>query len=421
MGSAGALLVRYHVFIDGCRDTTRAGMEILAASLGQRYGMSPPAVMRRLQEGRFCARASLDLASAQRLVGELETLGAHASIVRDGKPETGAPGQVGASSPRYESGLAAAFADGRLRETLNLDLSGLTAATGDGQQEDTDGGWELAHVDGSEQTAADEPPARAAAARVRAASAHADAARAPTSPAAQDSTASAAAAVTVRFAGVPSALPPPAPASSGVTFAEPGPAARASSAHAVDAPALDPFLPPDAHRTDLPELADLPAAARRPSIPPPPAAAPPAAPTLSLKRAVSLWRGSSSRRSLLARLREAVAGSARLRFAAGVAVAFLVGLVPAEIYALSRAGSAYDDIRADLQADYRAADTPEKWATLEVARADAADLARSRRRRLAVSSCLLWLAVGGGSAFAWFRLIPDRSAPRAPRPRASAR
>lgn len=341
--------MRYHVFIEGCRDVTPEGLEHLASALGQRYGMSPPAVVRRLREGRFCARASLDLASAQRLTAELEAVGAHASVIADGPSPT---------SPRYESGLAAAFAGDHVRDDVGVELGPLAQPV---SEETTDIGWELADVDGAGE------PAAASRSRAR---------------------------------GPQAGSPPLAPAGAARPFA-PGPPPPPPMP--ATARGRDPFAPPDAESSALPELAELPTRVEPAPLPPPPSGA--AGAWTPPPRSVSTTDVQWQRPGLSASWRETLERSPRARFAAGVAIAFLVGLVPAQIVAQSRATSAYDDIRARLRADYDAADTPQRWATLEVARADALDLARTRMHRLAISSCLIWLAVAGAAGFVWFRVI----------------
>jgi hypothetical protein len=155
----------------------------------------------------------------------------------------------------------------------------------------------------------------------------------------------------------------------------------------------DPFAPPDAGTQELPRLAELPAREQPPEGTRPPVTKPPA-----------------PRRPVAITLQDPALRSSRARFAAGVAVAFLLGLAPAQLFAWSRADSAYADIEADLQRDYSAADTPERWARLPEARADALALAGSRQQRLLVSSYLLWLGAAGAVAFVWFRFIA-RTAP----------
>jgi hypothetical protein len=361
--------VRYHVFIEGCRDATPAGMELLASALGQRYGMSPPAVVRRLKEGRFCARASLDLDSAQRLKAELETLGAHASLVGDGAP--------GSNAPRYESALAAAFAGDKLRDDVGMDLGALDGTARPGP----DGGWQLASLDGSDDGGRGARPA------VRpAATPSAGAATLPgwTSPPAGTGR------VAVGEPPARAATPPPVPPTTkpgrGAPHDPPGGGARPVPAGSAKGP-RDPFAPPDAGPQELPTLVDVPVREQSPAARPP-VTTPPA-----IRRPVAIT------------LQDPALRSTRARFAAGVAVAFLLGLAPAQLFAWSRADSAYADIEADLERDYRAADTPERWALLSEARADAVSVARSRQQRLIVSSYLLWLGAAAAVAFVWFRFI----------------
>ena len=359
--------MRYHVFIEGCRDATPGGVERLASALGQRYGMSPPAVIKRLQDGRFCARASLDQASARRLVAELETLGAHASM--DGEGATRA-------APRYESGLAAAFAGDRLL-TMRMDLGALGIPA---PEQQTDAGWELAHVDGSNDgqssqeltygpdltpTAAQEWTRKKLLVPARTAKAPSPA---PAHPAP---------------AGYAAAAPPPVPPrASGSSPPEPRPV------EAVE----DRFAPADAGDPQL-ELADQPTRVLAAPREPEPA------------RSIRVRGGSALRRQPVAiGMKQTLATSPRARFAAGVAVAFLLGLVPAQLYAWSNADS-YEDIRSELVADYAAADSPARWTALASTRADAVTLAESRQRRVVISSCLIWLAVAGAIGFAWFRLV----------------
>jgi hypothetical protein len=616
--------VRYHVFIEGCRDTSPAGAERLASALGQRYGMSPPAVMRRLQEGRFCARASLDLGSAQRLVGELEAIGAHASLVPDGPPpptpptspaidrqrapiSTGAPVRAAgpANPPRYESGLAAAYAGDRLRDDLGFDLGALKERP----PSETDVGWALANIDGTDDGAPPAPrgpraksstaprladasrpgadakpivgasspsgtagPSHPAAGQMNAAAgpilpaaggpSHAAGPPYPTAgpshPAARPSHPAAGqispAASPIDPTGLPSTAPSSAtapysgsaadrfrspdidraaelanlptrvvaapsaptmlpdrfggpdagpgladpttktvaaPAATTVTgrrplpgvappaemgkqparaaappdpserfqpdldgarelanlptrvvaapsaqtlsdaFGSPGvgdsvpeldrrardsasPVKAASEMKAAPAKPADPFRPPevdemllelDPTRVAPPAASSGTAAASGTGAPSGTAAPGGPVGSVALLRAVPVAGGAALEPGLFGRARDALAESPRGRFAAGVALAFLIGLGAAQLHSWARSGSAYDDIRGDLIAEYRAADTPERWQTLREVRADAEDLVRARQHRMAVSSCLLWLVAAGAVGFVWFRVI----------------
>jgi hypothetical protein len=389
--------VRYHVFIEGSRDATPAGIEILASTLGRRYGMSPPAVVRQLKDGRFCARASLDLPAAQRLVVELESLGAHASLVGDG-----APTPLG---PRYESGLAAAF------DRQGVDGVSLGALDPD---ERTDSGWQLTSVDGADMesapTIARPPPAGSttlpgwtAVAPPRGGPPPVPVVTQRSAPVTPGPAPAPAPVVTQRSAPVtpgpaPSGPPPP-------IFSAPSPALAPMLAADAALSGRDPFQPPDAPSKELLELADMPTRVLAMTPRPPPSRTEPPQGVVA---------GATYRRpSLATSLGDGLADSPRARFAAGLALAFIVGLLPAFGFAWSRSDSAYDDIRAQLQADYAAADTPERWAALSAVREDAVALADARQRRLAISSLLIWLATAGAVAFVWFRVIDW---PRGPEP-----
>ncbi len=361
--------MRYHVFIDGSRDPSPAGRQRLAAALGEKYGMAPGTIAQRLAHGRFCAWASLDITTAQRLASELDALGAAFTLVEDA-PGAPAPPQArstslglppqparGAPSPP-SSPLAAAYRpDGG--EEVDLDLGALHGGAA------RDDGWKLARIDGTEGTgesAAYKPHLLEAAERAR-----------------------------------PVSAPPPIPPAASDPFAPPTVA--------------DPFAPPDMVREQaaLLEVGDRPVA---PGTVAAPVSAP--LPTISTYHgAPTAGSATLHRDSLVPRLRALMGDSPRARFVAGIALAFLVGLIPALIFASWRSGSAYDEIKGDLEAEYASADTPDSWATLESARDDARALLASRQQRVAVGAFMVWLAAAAGVGFVWFRLVDwERGVPR---------
>lgn len=361
--------MRYHVFIEGSRDPSPAGRQRLAGALGQKYGMSPAAIADRLAHGRFCAWASLDLPTARRLASELDGLGALYALVED-SPAAPSPAPPRSTSlgpppparpvvPAAAYGPLAAAQAASIGEEATLDLGALR---GGASEED---GWKLARIDGSEGTgesAAYKPHLLEAAERAR-----------------------------------PVSAPPPRPPAPADPFAPPTVA--------------DPFAPPDMAREEeaLLEVGDRPVA---PGTVAAPAAAP--LPTTSTYRgAPEAGSETLHRDAFVPRMRALMAESPRARFAAGVAVAFLVGLLPAQVFASWRNASAYDEIRQELEAEYARADTPETWTTLETAREDAAALVATRQQRVAVGACLVWLAVAAGIGLVWFRLVDwERAVPR---------
>ncbi|HUS64321.1 MAG TPA: hypothetical protein VMZ28_07245 [Kofleriaceae bacterium] len=374
--------MRYHVFIEGSHDPSPGARERLASTLAQRYGLPPTVIAQRLAEGRFCAWASIDLPTARRLGGELESIGARYTITEEGAGPVAttqlapaarstvlsyaAPPPVSPGARVSESGLAAARPPG---SDINLDLGALRGG-GDGEN------WRLSQLDGTEEERTMESPHMVAAVA-----------------AAERAVASA----------------PPAP--------------RRARPSKPSAPPVDPFAPPDAARESALELEDKPAYAGTVAAPPAPATMAAGAPSLGGTRSAAAVAGSSSlyKGPLLERMRDTMANDPRARFLAGVLLAFLVGLIPAQLFAMWRTDVARDEVSSALQGEYRQASTPELWATLETAREDASALMSSRQRRVAVSAALLWVATGAGVAFLWFRVIDwDGAMPRLAQAPASA-
>ena len=297
----------------------------------------------------------------------------------------------------FASGLAAAYSRPGDGADVQLDLGALGGASGAETPS-----WQLARIDGTEDERTAVAPARVEAALA------ADRAQAVGAPASSAATATGAAAGP---GGAPGFRPPAVP------------------------PPLDPFLPPEMGREQELELGDRrvtggtvaqaapppggPAAAGGPVPPPSAAGGAPLANAfnaLRARRASGPWSGGSAtlhRESLLSRLRHNLSDSLRARFLAGVAVAFVLGFVPAQIYVSARGRSAYREIRADLEKQYSAADTPDAWDSLDSAVSDAEALVATRRQRLAIGGCLIWLVVAGGAALVWFRVIDWES--RVPR------
>jgi hypothetical protein len=106
--------------------------------------------------------------------------------------------------------------------------------------------------------------------------------------------------------------------------------------------------------------------------------------------------------------------SARVRLVAGVALAIALGFVPAHLVAGMRERSAFAAIDAKVAAVQSTADTPDSYAALDAFRAEQLDAKYSARRSVAVTSLLVWAAVGAALAYGWFSLF--RSPPATPRP-----
>jgi len=99
-------------------------------------------------------------------------------------------------------------------------------------------------------------------------------------------------------------------------------------------------------------------------------------------------------------------GDERVRFAAGVLLAVLLGFVPAHFVAKMKEESATEAVDRKVIAAQQTADTPELYATLDRMRADQLDRKKTEHRNAAFIGFAVWALVGGGIAFAWFKKIP---------------
>lgn len=97
----------------------------------------------------------------------------------------------------------------------------------------------------------------------------------------------------------------------------------------------------------------------------------------------------------------------RVRFAAGVVLAILLGFVPAHFVAKMKEDAANEQVdRKIIAAQQAATETPELYANLDRVRADQLGRKESEHRNAAIIGFAIWALVGGGLAFVWFRKIP---------------
>src|SRR5262249_42223128 len=92
-------------------------------------------------------------------------------------------------------------------------------------------------------------------------------------------------------------------------------------------------------------------------------------------------------------------GDLKIRFAAGVIAAILVGFLPATIVASIREHSAFRAIDEQYLKEAETSQDPELDAKF-------LDKKRSERRGIALTSMLIWALAGGGIAYVWFRRVP---------------
>lgn len=393
----------YQVFVDGSHDRSPGAIARVASAMAARYGLPAAELETRLARGRFKVKAGVDRATAETYARDLERLGAVCVVVDAtgatvdfaaaaaaaaaaaeaavGKPALGVPAprtgsplppRPGFAPARPASGpLPPRAADAPVRPASGP-LASLASAKSGARQDlgalgRDDGAIALSSLDGE-----DEPIIE------------------PTSL----STASFGPATPV----APTASSPARPRAAS------SPVEAAGAPRAMTGPPADMFVPPDAADDDM-ELAlvdvvkpvgttSSTATPARGTMAPPlapaaeaPVAARPAGPSLG-ERA----------RDLLA--------NARVRFAAGVLAAVLIGFLPATIVASARESSTYGDIDHKLRVRYAAIDSDEEYAALDRARSTALDTKYAERREIALIAVLVWAAAGAGLAYVWFRRVP---------------
>ena len=105
------------------------------------------------------------------------------------------------------------------------------------------------------------------------------------------------------------------------------------------------------------------------------------------------------------RVAKTIAQRPRVRFAAGVLVALLLGFLPAHVIA-SAQESSYSTIDDQVRAEQKRVTTVEEWSTLGSYRASALDEKRSRKLNIVVKTGFAWVFVGALLGLLWFRVVP---------------
>lgn len=376
----------FHVFVEGAKDASPAGVARLAEAMAGHYGLPAADMLARLRSGRFRAKGNCDRATADQYARDLDRLGARCTIEEatpqssrptpvpfaavqppgparpatpslpprtalPPNPAAPAPGALPpqpappaqpAAKPGFSSGLAAAFSGempaaslGALEQLESLSLAAVDGSEGSGPVEQP-GGFE--------------PPPAAAPAK------------------------------------------PPEPAAK---------AKSAKPARPKDEP-LDLFVPPDLAGDELQvELAPD----ERPARPSAPEVTRPLAPVAAAPLAAAAAPIAAGAPAAAASRRHPLADP-RMRLAAGVLIAILLGFVPAHIVAKLREKSAYAAIDHKVEVLQQDATTSEAYAQLDARRAELLDEKYDERRSIAMLALLIWAAAGGGLAYLWFKRMP---------------
>ena len=415
-------MATYHVFIERAREPGARGEQALAAAVAERYGLPADQIAARLAAGRMRVKTNVDRATADTFAADLERLGAVCAIVdvATGEPvapvvkpsaparaatpalpprATPAPATASALPPRTTPAPATASAlppratpapattsapppraptpapvvDAPPARPSGAFSSGLSAAfSADANSGAADlgalssGEFALSALDGTDDAG----------------------------PGSSD-------------AGLPASFGPPAPSDAGLpaSFGPASPAMGATGATGAPAQApIDLFAPPDAESEPELDVAVDVRAERRAA--PPVAAAEPSPRRGPLAAAMAEEASPAPVVQRGGALAQWVA-DARVRLAAGVVVAILVGFLPAHVVASMREGSAFAEVDRELaraQSKQQVV-TIEHWNELDATRAKALARKEDKQRDIALASMLLWALVGAGVAYVWFRVI----------------
>jgi hypothetical protein len=368
-----ATATAFHVVIERPRDAGTGAANRLAEAVAQRYGIPVAQLQQRLATGRLRVKSNVDLATAETFAADLEQLGAVCAILDAGTGEPIPPKPVPAPAPKPRPSSSAlpsplASVPRPDRPAAPSMASGLAAAystKSESPQQDLgalgSGEFALSTLDGND----DNSPAASTAGGLNA-----------------------------------SFGPPAAPV-------EAAPALPASFGPptTMSGPPMDLFAPPDAATED--ELT-LDAAPKRPGKV---AAAPepgtlamvaeqvrddaPAPPTIS-RRSLADW-----------------VGDVRVRLAAGVLLAILVGFIPATVITTVREQSAFAEIDTTVKKRFESIYSETDWNALDPMLVRERGRKQDERRNIALGSMVIWALAGAGVAFVWFRKIDwDRAVAR---------
>jgi hypothetical protein len=458
---------QYHVFVEGPIDASPGADEALARAMQQRYGLPASDVLARLRKGRFRVKGNIDERTAGAYARDLARIGAR--VVVEELPDAGPARSSGALDlhgstpsggiPRATTppgGVTAPPAE-LLPPTKTISPRRASAPPRETPQRTTTPPQRAATppqiIERTRAGASKSPPQRTTT-PPRGASSQ-PAISAPSPPQHRTTT-------PPRGAASTPATSTPAPQQSGpirsglaAAFDKPASSAPASlgaleqgadalslaaldgSAHS-DAPAGGTFEPPPQQQQPSPEDLKPPTVKFQPAKPsaPPPAVsgkpldmfAPPPGdtemPELALEdvaRPVPTPAPTSPplRKSepSLPRIRPAGEPPAliarpvtpRWRFAAGVAIAIVLGFVPAHLVARWREHAADRSIDQRVGQLYEQATTDEALAALDGQLAPLKADKQSAHRNAALLAMLVWAAAGAGIGYAWFRRIPWRS------------
>ena len=309
--------------------------------------------------GRFRVKAGIDRETAEKLILDLESMGAVCSL----EDESGQPGdrQGGVARSVESIPLATESPSGQDLGVLSQDSASFSLATLDGEEDEAPrpGQEAVASFDAS----AFAPP-----------------------EASQKNEA-------LQLAIDPKQRP---------TTADPGPAAGAAPDDGLGPVVTGAAVPAGMDQTNVPPPLVMDTGTHT-SFDDGPALPPMSAGASSRGRGVTV--SGAEARALVAQTMTRLAGAERARFAVGVFLALFLGFLPAHIFASVREGSAYDEIDAQVRTEQAQVETLEQWEALDVSRDDYLRRKKSARRNIALGGLVIWGLFGGGLGYLWFRRL----------------
>lgn len=431
----------FHVYVDGVTGTAPDAAWTVSIAMSAQYGVTAADAYARLTAGAFCVRANVDRATAERFARDLREMGARVRI----EPADASPGEP--RSTRPSDPPSDRSADRTTRSALPPQPEAGRAARPSLLQMGTQPGIKSALPPQSEAGRAARPsllqmgtqPGTKPKPTTSALSGPIAVARTrsmlPDAPAQVEQALGALNGGELSLSMLDNA-PPPARTTAPIPTAP-----RPSAPTPGDVP-VDLFAPPSSSDDELAvELAiDEPAIARvaTPAISRATTAPRPGAPAVTsldadvaaASSAIAAVRAQSiaqtagmpaptpviaagsapiaspiSSPSFLLRESHRLMSQPRVRLAAGVLLAILLGFVPASFFASSRELSTLHPIDQQVLATQAAADTPEAYQTLDTYRAAQLATKRGKYHWIIIEAMLIWAATSGALGYVWFRQI----------------
>ena len=413
--------MKYQVYIERCRDNSPRAPQELADAIAARFGVSSADILSRLEQGRFRIKTNLDLERAKSFMSYLEANGALCSILDGSGMGVARSSALRGAKPRAES---------QAIEVKTMDIPRVALADLELEpalQLESEPPLELdpTHIHKS-AAAPEQDPAHS----------HKSATSPELDPTHVHKSAEAPPVTfrTQKSAAAPELDPTHVHKSAVAGGAASGRQAGIGSMQLSTLDGVDPtahlanttqseqdFLPPDmAQEEELLEVEQAPQAPARTAREVSAQGESPAHDVLELQPysdAVStptppdratqsdMVVGGTAQAGAKSGPLEFLANNMRPRFAVGIALSLLLGLLIMSPIASTRESGRYDEPIKLLAQSYAEADTVLAWESLDARRTETTDTLKSRRSSLVVTSLMIWMVLSGLLAFLWLRVV----------------